>query len=144
MTGEQGSGDDATDDAKRRFDNFGDYVRFQAAHFTGLAETQHEVRKSLEQALSQVVIRQTGDAGNVTAGVFPLLSDLDASEQHARLLGSLSAAQAVAWDHMEAHGGPDDPDAYADYGAATAFHIALMGHTPGAAYDPAGDVPTGE
>jgi AraC-like DNA-binding protein len=30
---------------------------------------------------------------------------------------------------MEAHGGPDDPDAYADYGAATAFHIALMGDT---------------
>jgi hypothetical protein len=75
--------------------------------------------------------------------VFPLLADMDASEQHTRLMGSLSAAQAVAWDHMQAHGGSDDPEAYADYGDATAFHTAFMGGTP-TMNDPASDIPTGE
>jgi hypothetical protein len=91
--------------------------------------------------LSGINIRHTDD---MTAGVFPLLADMDASEQRTRLLGSLSAAQAVAWDHMKARGGPDDPEAYADYGAATAFHAALMGDTPGAANDPTSDIPTGK
>jgi hypothetical protein len=102
------------------------------------------VQENLEQALSEINIRHTDDAGDMTAGVFPLLADMDASEQHARLLGSLSAAQAVAWDRMQAHGGPDDPEAYADYGDATAFHAALMGGTSGATNDPASDIPTGE
>lgn len=144
MVDERSPGDDPADDARRTFDNFGDYVRFQAARFTRLAETQHEVRQNLEQALSKMTIRHTDDAGGITAGVFPLLADMDASEQHTRLLGSLSAAQAVAWDHMQAHGGPDDPEAYADYGDATAFHTALMGSTPGATNDPASNIPTGE
>jgi hypothetical protein len=142
MVDERSPRDDPADNAGRMFDDFGDYVRFQAAHFTRLAETQHEVRENLEQAL--INIRHTYDAGDMTAEVFPLLDDMDASEQRTRLLGSLSAAQAVAWDHMQADGGPNDAEAYANYGEATAFHIALMEGMPGATIDPGGHLPTDE
>ncbi len=74
----------------------------------------------------------------------PPLSGLDEGAQRMKLLSSLSAAQAVAWDHMQAHGGPDDPDAYADYGAATDFHTALILDAPGTETNADGELPTGE
>ncbi len=136
---------DPADNAARQFEDFGDYARFQAASRASLAETLDQGRRQISEVFNRLARPSTGDDKAIQVPPLDdLLTGIDKGAQRMKLLSSLSAAQAVAWDHMQAHGGPEDPVAYADYGAATEFHVALIANAPVAEKNEDGDAATGE
>jgi hypothetical protein len=133
MSDDRSDDGDPARDAAQTFDNFGDYARFQAALQANLAEALDQGRRQISAVVSSG--RSSNSKVKAVVALPPLddlLTGLDEAAQRIKLLSSLNAAQAVAWDHMETHGGLDNPEAYTDYGAATEFHLALIADVPGA------------
>ncbi len=145
MSDEDSDSGESTNEAAQTFDNFGDYARFKAASHANFAETLDQSRRQISEVVNRLA--RPSSADNVVIMGPPLgdlLSGFEEGAQRMKLLSSLNAAQAVAWDHMQAHGGPDDPDAYAEYGAATEFHTALMSDAPEAEKTEDEEFPTRE
>jgi hypothetical protein len=112
------------DDEPPVFTDFGDYVRHMTVLHTTLADSFGEGRQRVEQMIADV--GGINDANRELFGPMEtVLAGFDELTQRMKLMASLNAAQAIAWDHLQAAGGVDDPEAYADYVAASQLHTAL-------------------
>jgi hypothetical protein len=101
-------------------------ARSWAALCADLADCTDELLHRIRQvADSEPTMWQTP----ATEGASPLdelAAGVDRYGQRIKLIGAVNAAQALAWEHLHEAGGPDNPQAYAEFTAAFEFHLALI------------------
>jgi hypothetical protein len=112
--------------------DFGAYCRAQAAAFSRLADGfDAHARQLADMAADPALHQVIGELCDLdVAPPADLVRSVRAGAQRAKLAASVNAAQALAWDAMQAAGGPSDPDAYSAYRQASEFHAALVADRP--------------
>jgi len=118
-------------------ETYGDYARRLAACHLDLADSFATGLRDIRQVFANHLQSPDTPGSVAVPPLDGLFDSIEQAVQRAKLIGSLSAAEALAWDRMQEAGGADDPQAFAEFRAASEFHTALATDAqPGATAPP--------